>query len=206
MSVVASGSRVPIVSKIYCSSSPLVFFVRNRPHAVNGGGFVVTNCRQEVVFRVDGCGTLGTEGKLILRDGDGAPLLVIIRRKGGVVQALSSSKLWKGYTQEEEEGAEKLVFSLKEPSAWSIKSKITVSIEPHGRGWDFEVKGSFVSRNCCISDRRGNVAAQVGIVEVKELLRSKDVYHVVVQPGADQAFVFGIIAVLDNIYGQSTAC
>ncbi|KAG9458110.1 hypothetical protein H6P81_002618 [Aristolochia fimbriata] len=198
---------VPIVSKIYCnSSSPLVFVVRNRPPAVNGGGFVVSNCRQEVVFRVDGCGTLGTKGKLILRDANAAPLLVI-RRKGGVVQALSVYKQWRGYAQEE--GAETLVFSLKEPSSWALKSKIRVSIGPHCSGWDFEVKGSFVDRDCCIRDRRGNVAAQVGVVQVmKESEESnKDyVYHVVVQPGVDQAFVFGVLAVLDNIYGQSTAC
>ncbi|XP_068657800.1 protein LURP-one-related 6-like [Aristolochia californica] len=201
MSAAASGS-VPIVSKIYCSSSPLVFIVRNRPPAVNGGGFVVTNCRQEMVFRADGCGNLGTKGKLIVRDGDGASLLVI-RRMGGVIQALSAHKQWKGYTHDE--GEEKLVFSLKEPSAWALKNKITVSIGSHGRDWDFEVRGSFVGRDCCIRDRGRNVAAQVGIVEVKELMGSKDVYHVVVQPGVDQAFVFGVIAVLDNIYGQSTA-
>ena len=38
----------------------------------------------------------------------------------------------------------------------------------------------------------------------KELIESKDLYHVVVNPGMDQAFVFGVIAVLDYIYGEST--
>ena len=37
-----------------------------------------------------------------------------------------------------------------------------------------------------------------------ELIESKDLYHVVVNPGMDQAFVFGVIAVLDYIYGEST--
>lgn len=40
--------------------------------------------------------------------------------------------------------------------------------------------------------------------EVEELIESKDLYHVVVNPGMDQAFVFGVIAVLDYIYGEST--
>lgn len=69
-----------IVSKIYCSSSQLVFMVRKRPHVVNGGGFVVTDCSQKVVFRVDGCGILGTKDELILRGSDGEALL-LIRRK-----------------------------------------------------------------------------------------------------------------------------
>lgn len=34
----------------------------------------------------------------------------------------------------------------------------------------------------------------------------EDFYHVVVKPGMDQAFVFGVIAILDHIYGESTDC
>jgi len=42
--------------------------------------------------------------------------------------------------------------------------------------------------------------------EVEELVENKDLYHVVVKPGMDQAFVFGVIAILDHIYGESTHC
>lgn len=42
--------------------------------------------------------------------------------------------------------------------------------------------------------------------EVEKLIESKDLYHVVVNPGMDQAFVFGVIAILDYIYGESTHC
>jgi uncharacterized protein YxjI len=48
---------------------------------------------------------------------------------------------------------------------------------------------------------------QVGInKEVEKLMENKDLYHVVVKPGMDQAFVFGVIATLDYIYGESTYC
>lgn len=73
-------NTMPVISKMYCSSSQVVLVVRKRPHVVNGGGFVVTNCSQKVVFRVDGCGVLGTKGELVLGDGNGDPLL-LIRRK-----------------------------------------------------------------------------------------------------------------------------
>jgi hypothetical protein len=43
-------------------------------------------------------------------------------------------------------------------------------------------------------------------VQVEELMRSKDLYQVWIQSGYDQAFVIGIIAVLDNIFGESTSC
>lgn len=41
---------------------------------------------------------------------------------------------------------------------------------------------------------------------MKELMNSKDLYYVLVKAGYDQAFVVGVIAVLDNIHGESTRC
>lgn len=48
---------------------------------------------------------------------------------------------------------------------------------------------------------------QVGVrKEVEEVMESKDLYHVMVKAGTDQAFVFGVIAILDYMYGESTRC
>jgi len=75
-------NTMTIISKMYCSSSQAVLVVRRRPHVISGGGFVVTDCSndQKVLFRVDGCGILGTKEELLLRDGNGVALL-LIRRK-----------------------------------------------------------------------------------------------------------------------------
>ncbi|KAF4363585.1 protein LURP-one-related 6 [Cannabis sativa] len=211
----------PIVSKIYCSSSEAVLVVRRRPLVVNGGGFVVTDCSQRVIFRVDGCGISGPKEELILRDAQGEALL-LVRRKGGIVEALSINyKTWRGHSFDYE-GAPKLVFSLKEPtnivkSCLARNNLIRISVGPKPKGiticttknWDFEIKGHFPDRDCSIVDSRsGNEVARIGIKkEVSELMdKSKDVYHVVVKPGIDQAFVFGVIATLDYIYGESTSC
>ncbi|XP_008792894.2 protein LURP-one-related 6-like [Phoenix dactylifera] len=199
-----STNALPIVSKIFCSSSLTSLMVRKRPHVVHGGGFVVTDCSQNVAFVVDGCGTLGAKGELMLKDGDGEPIL-FIRRKGGIVQALSTRNKWNGYSMEYE-GANKLIFSLTDPkSCLAMKKAIRIRVDPkgHNRDLEFEVNGSFVDKACTIRDCRGNVVAQV---EVNELIGSKDFYYVVVQPGYDQAFVVGVIAILDNIHGESTRC
>ncbi|KAL6974617.1 hypothetical protein U1Q18_028801 [Sarracenia purpurea var. burkii] len=205
----AKGNVVmPVVSKMFCSSSQVVLGVRRRPHVVYGGGFVVSDCTQKVVFRVDGCGMLGKKGELILRDSDGDALL-LIRQKGGIVEALSINRQWKGYASDYE-GSQKLVFSLKHPISFFKNIPIRISTEPSccGGRWEFEVKGYFPERACCIVDSFGNIIAQVGVKkELEELMaRSNDLYHVVVKPGIDQAFVFGIIAVLDYIFDGSTRC
>lgn len=69
-----------VVSKLHCSSMEEVMVVRRRPHVVNGGGFVVTDCKDKIVFKIDGCGVLGTKGELVLRDGDGNDLLLIHKK------------------------------------------------------------------------------------------------------------------------------
>ncbi|KAJ1439934.1 Tubby-like, C-terminal [Sesbania bispinosa] len=168
---------MPIVSKLYCSSSQTVLGVRRRPHVVNGGGFVVTDCSTQ---------------------------------KGGMVEALSLYKKWKGYNLDYE-GLQNMVFTLKESNSCLVKNNgIRISVEPRAvssKGWNFEIRGYFPDKCCSIVDTRGNIVAQVGVnKEVEKLMESKDVYHVVVKPGMDQAFVFGVIAILDYIYGESTNC
>ncbi|KAL6226803.1 PREDICTED: protein LURP-one-related 6 [Fragaria vesca subsp. vesca] len=202
----AKTNIMPVISKMYCSSAQGVFVVRRRPHMVNGGGFVVTDCSQKVAFRVDGCGILGKKDELILRDGDGDALL-LIRRKGAMVEALSIYRKWKGYALDYE-GSQELAFSLKEPNSCLARTQaIRISTKrTENKDWDFEIKGYFPAKACSIVDSKGNVVAKIGVKEWEEMMASKDLYHVVVTPGIDQAFVFGVIAILDYIYGESTRC
>lgn len=76
----AYAALTPVVSKIFCRSSQAVLMVRRRPPTVNGGGFVVTDRDQRVVFSVDGCGIIGASGQLIVRDGDGTAILFIHKK------------------------------------------------------------------------------------------------------------------------------
>ncbi|XP_010557674.1 PREDICTED: protein LURP-one-related 6-like [Tarenaya hassleriana] len=207
----SSGKMVimkPVVSKLYCSAAEAGMLVRRRPHAVNGGGFVVTDCKQNVVFRIDGCGVLGARGELVLRDGDGDELL-LIQRKGGIVQALSIHNKWRGYSYNFQ-GYQKPVFTLRDPktSCFPKTGSIRISIEPCSTdNCFFEIRGYFPDRSCSIIDSAGNTIAQIGVSEeVKELKASGDFYHVIIKPGVDKAFIFGVIAVLDYIYGESTRC
>jgi len=90
--------------------------------------------------------------------------LTLCDDQGGMFEALSIYKKWKGYSLNYE-GSQTLVFSLKEPNSCFVKNNgIRISIEPRAasnKGWDFEIRGYFPDRNCSIVDIRGNVIAQV---------------------------------------------
>lgn len=120
--------------------------------------------------------------------------------QGGMVQALSIHNKWRGYSYDYK-GSPKPVFTLKDPkhSCFSITGSIRISVQP-GNCY-FDVRGYFPDRDCSIIDSTGNVIAQV-----KEWIGSRDVYKVVIKANVDKAFVFGVIAVLDYIYGESTSC
>ncbi|XP_075491110.1 protein LURP-one-related 6-like isoform X1 [Primulina tabacum] len=202
------GMMMPIVSKVYCSPDEVVCAVRRRPNVPNGGGFVVADCGQRVVFKVDGCGILGKKEKMILKDGEGNDLL-LVRRKASIIEALSITRQWKGFTRDFL-GSDKLVFTLKEPnSCFSNNTPIRISAESteFGTYRNLEIMGDFQRRSCTIVNSDGDVIAQIGVKEeVEQVMSSRDLYHVRIKAGIDQAFVFGMIAVLDYIYDGSTRC
>lgn len=47
---------------------------------VMGGGFVVTDCSQRTLFKVDGCGVVGKMGEVVLSDAHGLPLFLLQRK------------------------------------------------------------------------------------------------------------------------------
>ncbi|XP_020410131.1 protein LURP-one-related 6-like [Prunus persica] len=119
-----------------------------------------------------------------------------------------------------------MIFYLKEPNSCLARTHaIRISTKARqNKDWDFEIKGYFPDKDCRIVDSRGNTMAHV-IIPVheriykkfhclfllkfgvkKELMASKDLYHVVVTPDMDQAFVIGVITILDYIYVESTRC
>lgn len=75
MNRTSNDEKMAVLSKKYCSSSNSLLVVRRRPHVVMGGGFVVMDCSQRTLFRVNGCGVLGKMGEVVLMDVHGLPLL-----------------------------------------------------------------------------------------------------------------------------------
>nr|ABR17557.1 unknown [Picea sitchensis] len=198
----------PVVSKQFCSTSKTAFLVRKRPCAVNGGGFVVTDCGGNEVFRVEGCGLM-VKHQAVLKDGEGKPILTL-KRKVGVVEVFSFHKQWQGFVRDEIDGVEKPIFKVTASTlSCSEKNPIKVSLtnsSNHRKRLEYEIVGSFTERACGIYADSNFIVAEVKMNDaITDVMGSiKDIYSVVVQPGVDQAFVFGLVAVLDKLNGEDS--
>jgi uncharacterized protein YxjI len=189
----------PVVSKQFCSTSQTQFIVRKRPCVVNGGGFVVTNCGGNEVFRAEGCGPM-VKNQAVLKDGEGNPILAM-KRKVGVVQVFCFQTQWKGFVSDGIDGCDKPIFKVT-ASAVSCcqKNPIKVSLTnsyKNKTGSDYKIVGSFAERDCVVYDHSGAIAAEIFVNTA--LNDVKDIYSVAVRPGVDQAFVFGLVAILDKL-------
>ncbi|GLJ31667.1 hypothetical protein SUGI_0636310 [Cryptomeria japonica] len=203
----SSAIMRPVVSKKFCSTSHKVFTVRKRPCTINGGGFVVMDSHQgNEVFRVDGCGP-AVKDHALLKDSKGNHILSL-KRKVGILQVFSLGEQWKGFVPDEMEGLMKPLFkaSSSSPINCFANNSVKVSLiesNNSGKGWEFEILGSFSERACTIYDKSQAIVAEVSMNKTrKDSIQSKDVYSVEVQAGFDQAFVFGLIAVLRNLSGE----
>lgn len=91
--------------------------------------------------------------------------------QGGIIEALSSYRKWRGYNLKHE-GSEKkeLVFRLNQPKSCLVKKNaIRICTHPRtiaNKGWDFEIKGCYPDKSCTIVDSMANVVAQVGQLRV----------------------------------------
>lgn len=89
--------------------------------------------------------------------------------QGGIVQALNMvHKKWEGFGYDKE-GAERLVFTLKDPKDSCLVQNGSIRVLVHGKpklssstGNKYvEIKGSFTDRDCNIIDSDGRAIAQV---------------------------------------------
>lgn len=186
----------PVVSKHFCSTSHKQFIVRKRPCVVNGGGLVVTDCGGNEVFRLEGCGPT-VKHQSVLKDCDGKTILEL-KRKDGVAQVLCFRKQWKGFVSDEMDDHQKPIFKVNASaiSCWQkkpMKVSLTDSYKSK-KQWDYEIMGSFTERAYGVYDDSGAIVAEVTLTNAL-----KDIFSVSVQPGVDQAFVFGLAAVLHKL-------
>eukprot|EP01018_Ginkgo_biloba_P039551 Gb_19661 [translate_table: standard] len=158
-----------------------------------GTGFMVTDSNGNMVFRVESYGSSLKE-EVVIMDGAGRALLTL-RHKN---QRLSLYDRWEGFYGE-------LAGDHKPKPSFSVKrlSKPAQKLMNSKKQCGYKIEGSFCNRDCTIYSGCQSLVAQIKRKQAtSEVMLEKDVFSLVVQPGFDQAFVVGMIVILDHVNTQ----
>nr|ADE76445.1 unknown [Picea sitchensis] len=191
---------VPGGNDNFRSNSPITFTVRKMPPvSSSGGSIVIQDSEGSAKFIFEGSALKDSDGNLILtvkpKEGIMANLLGIMANLLGIMQNLPGQKQWEASLKDHSE----LLFTLKYSGP---KNSIKVSLT-NSKRCDYEIeKGSLEKDNFTISDMSGGIrriAAEVNRNYFLGDIKIKSTYDVEVEPGYDQAFIFGLVAVLEQL-------
>jgi len=179
----------PVVNIKFCSNLRTTFTVRKMPPvSYNVGSIVIEDS--------EGCKKFIFE-ELALKERDGNLILTVEPKD--MMLNLTGQKQWKAFTK----GDLEPLFTLKYSGP---KNSIKVSLT-NSKRCDYEIeKGSLEKDIFTISDMSGAIPRIAAEVDLNNRLRDdmesikiKSAYKVEVGPGYDQAFIFGLVALLDQL-------
>ncbi|KAH9289872.1 hypothetical protein KI387_033989 [Taxus chinensis] len=192
-----------IVDEQYCSVKATTLTVWNKSQVLAGQGFTALDSNGNLLFRVD------TYDDLLLMDARGKPLLTLCRKLPSLHQR------WEGFLGNKIDG-KKPLFTVRKSSILPTNNCVQVFLncgficKPCA---DYEIEGSFSQRGCTIYASTPRVpAAMVGFFCVSVIsgtvkrkrgaagiMLGKQVFSLCIEHGFDQAFIMGLIIVLDQI-------
>jgi uncharacterized protein YxjI len=164
-------------------------------------GFTVFNSSGNLEFRVDSYPS-DPKDEVLLMDAKGMALLTMRCKR------LSLQNEWQGCLGEFWD-AQKTLFVVRRAPSLLISSKSLAEVyvhssakgkksnKPHSH---YRVEGSYAKRSITLFSCFNEVVAEVKPKQVRSDIRlGGDVFNLTVRPGYNQAFVMGLIIVLDQI-------
>lgn len=165
----------------------------------SGDGFVVYDCKGQLVFRFDSYGpNTRDKEELVLMNTHGRSLLTLRRKKPSLHQR------WEGFKGERKDG-DKPIFNVKRSSIIA-RSRMTITVEVHDNpGVEYLIEGCFPQRCCKIFNATKKVVAEIRrkVDPTTSVMLGKEVFMLCVQPDFDVSFAMGLVLVLDQINGEN---
>jgi len=164
-------------------------------------GFTVFDSSGDLVYRVDSYSS-DPEDEVLLMDAAGIALLTMRRKR------LSLQNEWQGFLGEFSDAQKPLFVVRRAPSLLiSTRSLAEVYVRSSAKSKkkkkpysQYRLEGCYAKRSFTLLNNFNEVVAEVKPKQVRSDIRlGADVFNLTVRPGYDQAFVMGLIIVLDQI-------
>jgi len=192
------SGRVLIDQKL-CNVSSTALTVWRKSLVFNCNGFTVFDSTGNLVFRVDNYPS-DPQDEVVLMDAAGTALLTMRRKR------LSLQHEWQGFLGDFLD-AQKPLFVMRRAASLLIPTKRLAEVyvcssakrnkkKAHS---DYRVEGCYNKRSFTLLNSFNEIVAEVKPKQVRSDIRlGGDVFNLTVSPGYDQAFVMGLIIVLDQ--------
>ncbi|XP_057458267.1 protein LURP-one-related 15-like [Lotus japonicus] len=190
----ATAKPAGIISPQYCSPYNVDLAVVRKVTAL-ADNFSVINVNGKVVFNLQ-ASLMSINDHRVLLDAAGKPI-VTLRQK-----IMTTHDRWQAFRGESTQ-PEDLIFSVKRPSMFQVKTKLEVFLANNTREQvcDFKIKGSWFERSCVVY--AGESLTIVAQMHKKNTVQSvaigKDSFMLTVYPNNDYGFIVALILILDEI-------
>jgi len=164
-------------------------------------GFTVFDSTGNLVFRVDNYPS-DPKDEILLMDAAGMAIFTMRRKR------LSLQKEWHGFSGEFRD-AKIPLFVVKRMPSLLISTKNLAEVymcsesakmKKKKQQADYRVEGCYAKRSFTLLNNFNEVVAEVKPKQVRsDITLGGEVFNLTVRPGYDQAFVMGLIIVLDQI-------
>lgn len=182
-----------VIGSQYCLQKAEQFTLEN---AIFTKDWSITDANSQEVYRVRGKPVDWCAAKRELVDLDGNPIVVMKEKKW------SWTRIWRAFEP-----------GNQEPPLWTVKKLTFCSFRPRLAIFlpsnterkipDYSIKGEFLCKKSIIYFGEQKVAEVVREASLKNILTKKSIFHVLVQPGVDTAFIFSLIVIMDKLYVHS---
>lgn len=181
------------------SASSLTVWKKSLVFSCNG--YTVFDSSGNLVFRVDNYPS-DLKGEVVLMDAAGLAIFTLRRKR------MSLQIEWQGFFGEFQD-AQKPLFVIRKASSLLISTKSLAEVymcssaksnKSKKQQPDYRVEGCYGKRSFTLLNSFNEVVAEVKPKQVRSDIKlGGDVFNLTLQPGCDQAFVMGLIIVLDQI-------
>ncbi|KAG0589793.1 hypothetical protein KC19_1G048300 [Ceratodon purpureus] len=179
-----------VVGAQYCSLKAEQFTLEN---AIFSKDWSITNANGQEVYRVRGKRVDWCKAKRELVDMDGNTIVLMEQKPWSFMGA------WRAF---EPDNKEQPLWTMKKSSFCSFGPKLQIFLPSNAEREipDYTIKGQWLCKKCTIFLGEQKVAEVVRDASLKNVLIEKSIFHVLVQPGVDTAFIFSLIVIMDKLY------
>lgn len=187
-----SQQHVPVVGQQYVSQTVRSYAVTKKKMSVSKGDWSITDQVGQSSFKVDGR-VASMKDKRFLRDAAGNKILTMKKK------LITMHDTWEILTGD----GDHVLATCKKSSLVQFRTAMDVMLASSTTGKhnpDYQVKGDFIDRNITIFRGAEQAALVTRQITFTTAILGKDTFGVTVFPGVDEALIFALIVIMDEVF------